>query len=144
MTSILLNLQLFLTQLLQDLWTSALAGTSFKDLTTLVSQLWLKGTFYNLTPDEIYFFTLILYINLHPDSSSPDSSYHEFGAFHLSPDWPLPISLTITVLLTLALEISLTAVSPLNWSPILRLVVGAAYAVSYCILLLGFYFLHIV
>lgn len=109
-----------------------------------MSQLWLKGTFYNLTPDEIYFFTLILYINLHPDSSSPDSSYHGFGAFHLLPDWPLPISLTITVLLTLALEISLTTVSPLNWSPILRLFVGAAYAVSYCILLLGFYFLHIV
>ena len=45
---------------LQDLWISAPIGTSFKDLTTLVSQLWLQGTFYNLTPDEIDFFTLIL------------------------------------------------------------------------------------
>ena len=60
MTWTLLNLQLFLTQLLQDLWTSALTGASFKDLTTLVSQLWLQGTFYSLTPDEIDFFTLIL------------------------------------------------------------------------------------
>ena len=51
MTWTLFNLQLFLTQLLQDLWTSALTGTSFKDLTTLVSQLWLQGTFYNLTLD---------------------------------------------------------------------------------------------
>ena len=49
MTWTLFNLQLFLTQLLQDLWTSAPTGTSFKDLTTLVSQLSLQGTFYNLT-----------------------------------------------------------------------------------------------
>ena len=55
MTWTLFNLQLFLTQLLQDLWTSAPTGTSFKDLTTLVSQLWLQETFYNLTPDEIDF-----------------------------------------------------------------------------------------
>ena len=51
MTWTLFNLQLFLTQLLQDLWTSAQTGTSSKDLTTLVSQLWLQGTFYNLTLD---------------------------------------------------------------------------------------------
>ena len=62
MTWTLFNLQLFLTQLLQDLWISAPTGTSFKDLTTLVSQLLLQGTFDNLTPDEINFFTLILYI----------------------------------------------------------------------------------
>ena len=51
MTWTLFNLQLFLTHLLQDLWTSSPTETSFKDLTTLVSQLWLQGTFYNLTPD---------------------------------------------------------------------------------------------
>ena len=51
MTWTLFNLQLFLTQLLQDLWTSALTGTSFKHLSTLVSQLWFQETFYNLTPD---------------------------------------------------------------------------------------------
>ena len=51
MTWTLFNLQVFLTQLLQDLWTSAPIGTFFKELTTLVSQLWLQGTFYNLTPD---------------------------------------------------------------------------------------------
>lgn len=39
MTWTTLSLQLFLTQLLQDLWTSAPVGTFFKDLTTLVSQL---------------------------------------------------------------------------------------------------------
>ena len=83
MTWTLFNLQLFLTQLLQDLWTSAQTETSSKDLTTLVSQLWLQGTFYNLTPDEIDFFTLILYTILHPNEhcSSSDSSNHQLGAF---------------------------------------------------------------
>ena len=87
MTWTLLNLQLFLTQILQDLWTSAPTGTSFKDLTTLVSQLWLQGSSYNLTPDEIDFFTLILYIILHPKKqcSSSDSNHHPLGAFS-----PLP------------------------------------------------------
>ena len=83
----LLNLQLFPTELLPDLWTSAPTGTSFKDMTTLVSQLWLQGTFYNLTPDEIDFFTFILYIILHPNEhcSSSDSSNHQLGASHPSP-----------------------------------------------------------
>ena len=87
MTWTLFNLQLFLTQILQDLWTNTLTGTSFKDLTTLVSQLWLQGTFYNLTPDEIHFFTLILYIILHPNEhcSSSDSSNLQLGAFCPSP-----------------------------------------------------------
>jgi len=79
-----LSLQLFLTQ--QDLWTSAPTGTSSKDLTTLVSQLWLQGSSYNLTPDEIDFFTLILYIILHPKKqcSSSDSNHHQLGAFPLA------------------------------------------------------------
>ena len=87
MTWTLFNLQLFLTQLLQDLWTSTPTGTSFKDLTTLASQLWLQGTFYNLTPDEIDFFTLILYVILHPKErcSPPDSNNHQLGAFPPSP-----------------------------------------------------------
>ena len=87
MTWSLFNRQLFLTQLLQDLWTSAPIGTSIKDLTTLVSQLWLQGTFYNLTPDKIDFFTLILYIILQPNEhcSSSDSNNHQLGAF-----FPLP------------------------------------------------------
>ena len=87
MTRILFNLQQFLTQLPQDLWTRALTGTSFKDLTTLVSQLWLQGTFYNLTPGEIDFFTLILCIILHPNEhcSSSDSNHHQLGAFCPSP-----------------------------------------------------------
>ena len=87
MTWTLFNLQLFLTQLLQDLWTSTPTGTSFKDLTTLVSQLWLQGTFYNLTPDEIDFFTLILYNILQPNEhcSSSDSNNHQLGAFFPSP-----------------------------------------------------------
>ena len=94
MTWTLFNLQLFLTQLLQDLWTSAQTGTSSKDLTTLVSQLWLQGTFYNLTPDKTDFFTLILYIILHPNEhcSSSDSSNHQLGAFSPRPDWPLCLS----------------------------------------------------
>ena len=67
MTWTFFHLQLFLTQLLQNLWTSTQTGISFKDLTTLVSQLWLQGTFYNLTPDEIDSFTLFLYIILYPN-----------------------------------------------------------------------------
>ena len=76
MTRTLLNLQLSLTQLLQDLWTSAPTGTSFEDLTTPVSHPWLQGTFYNLSPEEIDFFTLI-----HEHCSSSDSSNHQLGAF---------------------------------------------------------------
>ena len=84
MTWTLLNLQLLLTQLLQDLWTSAL--TSFEDLTTPVSHPWFQGMFYNLSPDEIDFFTLILYIILHPNEhcSSSDSTNHQLGAFRRS------------------------------------------------------------
>ena len=87
MTWTLFNLQLFLTQLLQDLWTSAQTETSSKDLTTLVSQLWLQGTFYNLTPDETDFSTLILYIILHPNEhcSPSDPNNHQLGAFFPSP-----------------------------------------------------------
>ena len=85
MTWTLFNLQLFLTQLLQDLWTST--PTSFKDLTTPVSHPWFQGMFYNLSPDEIDFFTLILYIILHPNEhcSSSDSTNHQLGAFCPSP-----------------------------------------------------------
>ena len=138
----LFNLRLFLTQLLQDLWSSALTGASFKDLTTLVSQLWLQGTFYNLTPDENDFFTLILYIILHPNEhcSSSDSNNHQLGAFSPRPDWLLSVSLTITALLILILAIGLVTVSPQDWPPILRLSMGIA-CVAGCVLLLGCYFL---
>ena len=140
MTWTLFKLQLFLTQLLQDLWTSAPTGTSFKDLTTLVSQLWLQGTFYNLTPDEIDFFTLILYIILHPNEhcSSSDSNHH-LGPSTPCSDWPLPVSLTITALLILILATGLVTVSPQR-PPIFCLSVGIAYVAS-CVLLLGCYFL---
>ena len=57
------------------------------------------------------------------------------------PDWPLPVSLTISALLMLVLALGLVTVSPQDWSPILHLFVGIAYGVS-CILLLGCYFLH--
>ena len=87
MTWTLLNLQLFLTQLLQDLWTSAPTGTSFEGLTMLVSQVWRQGTFYNLSPDETDLFTLILYIILYPNEhcSSSDATNHQLGAFFPSP-----------------------------------------------------------
>ena len=45
-------------------------------------------------------------------------------------DWPLPISLVITTLLTLALAIGLTTVSPRDWSPILHLFIGATYVTA--------------
>ena len=129
MTWTLCNLQLFLTQLLQDLWTSAPTGTFFKDQTTLVSQLWLQGTFYSLTPDETDFFTLILYIILHPNEhcSSSDSNHHQLGGFSPRPDWLLPVSLTIIALLILVLALGLGTVSPQDWPPSLHLSVGIAY-----------------
>ena len=135
MTWTLFNLQLFLTQLLQDLWTSAPTGTSFKDLTTLVSQPWLQGTFYNLTPDEINFFTLILYIILHPNEHCSSSDSNNFGLSAPCPDWPLPVSLTITALLILILAIGLVTVSPQDRPPILRPSVGIAYVASWLLLL---------
>ena len=97
--------------------------------------MWLQGTFYNLSPDEIDFFTLILYIILYPyeHSSFSDSSYHKLEAFCLS---PLPIFLAVTPLLTFA--IGLPTVSPGDWSPTLRLLVG----ITYCILLQGCYVLR--
>ena len=144
MTWTLLNLQLFPTQLLQDLWTSAPTGTSFKDLITPVSHPWLQETFYNLSPDEIDFFTLILYIILHPNEHVPPQiqTTTNLGPSAPRPDWPLPVSLTITALLILVLAIGLVTVSPQDWSPI-RLFVGITYVAS-CVLLLGCYFLHTV
>ena len=56
------------------------------------------------------------------------------------PNWPLPVSLTITALLILVLARGLVTVSPQDWPPILHLSVGIAYIVS-CVLLLGCYFL---
>ena len=56
------------------------------------------------------------------------------------PDWPLPVSLTITALLMLLLGIGLVTGSPQDWPLILRLSVGIAYVAS-CVLLLGHYFL---
>ena len=56
------------------------------------------------------------------------------------PDWPLPVSLTISALLILILAIGLVTVSPQDWPPILCLSMGIAYVAS-CVLLLGRYFL---
>ena len=57
------------------------------------------------------------------------------------PNWPLPVSLTITALLILVLARGLVTVSPQDWPPILHLSIGIAYIVS-CVLLLGCYFLR--
>ena len=62
------------------------------------------------------------------------------GPSAASPDWPLPISLTIIALLILVLSIGLVTVSPQDWPPILHLSVRIAYDGS-CVLLLGCYFL---
>ena len=56
------------------------------------------------------------------------------------PDWPLPVSLTITALLILVLAIGLITVFPQDWPLSLRLSVGIAYVAS-CVLLQGCYFL---
>ena len=55
------------------------------------------------------------------------------------PDWPLPVSLTVTAPLILLLAIGLVTVSHQDRPPILRLSVGIAYVAS-CVLLLGCYF----
>ena len=138
-----LSLQLFLTQLLQELWTSAPTGTSSKDLTTLVSQLWLQGAFYNLTPDEIDFFTLILYIILHPKKHcySLDSNHHQLGAFSPSPSLASPCLSNYNSTLKLNHCYRPGNCLPQDWPPSLRLSVGIAYVAS-CVLLLGCYFLR--
>ena len=112
MTWTLFNLQLFLTQLLQDSG-PAPAGTSSKDLTTLVSHLWLQGTFYNLTPDKLISllsFSTSFYILM---NSVPPQIQATTNLEHSAPctDWPLPISLIITALLILILAIGLVTVS---------------------------------
>lgn len=70
MTWTALSLQLFLTQLLQDLWTSAPTGIFFEDVTTLVSHLWFQGMFHNISLDKICFYPFILWILLHPNEHS--------------------------------------------------------------------------
>ena len=130
MTWTLLNLQLFLTQLLQDLWISAQTGTSSKDLTTLVSHLWLQGTFYNLTPADFSTSFYVLMNTVPPQIQTTTN----LGPFSLRPDC------LIISLLILTLAIGLVTVSPQDWPLILHLSVGIACIVS-CVLLLGHYFL---
>ena len=142
MTWTLFNLQLFLTQLLQDLWTSAPRGTSFENLTTLVSLLCLQGTFYNLTPDKLISllsFSTLFYILMNTVPPQIQATTN-LGPSAPRPDWPLPVSLTISALLMLVLALGLVTVSPQDWPLILHLSVGIACIVS-CVLLLGRYFL---
>ena len=94
---------------------------------------------FNLTPDKIDFFILILYILMNTVPSQIQATTN-LGPSAPCPDWPLPVSLTITAFLILVLAIGLVTVSPQDWSLILRLSVGIAYVVS-CVLLLGYYFL---
>ena len=61
--------------------------------------------------------------------------------FSPRPDWPLPVSLTITALLSLILAVGLVTVSSQDQPPSLRLSVGIAYVAS-CVLLLGCCFLR--
>ena len=56
------------------------------------------------------------------------------------PDYPLPISRTITVLSILVHAVGLATVFPQDGSPLLRLFIGITYVVS-CVLLLGCCFL---
>ena len=56
MTWTAVSLQLFLAQLLQDLWTSGPMGIFFEDVTALVSQLWFQGMFHNISLDLLLSF----------------------------------------------------------------------------------------
>ena len=58
------------------------------------------------------------------------------------PDWPLPVSLTISALLMLVLALGLVTVSPQDWPLILHLCVGIGYIASW-VLFLGCDFLCI-
>ena len=55
-----LRLQLFLEQLLADIWVSSAQGSTFKHVEDYISTLWLQGTFYNFYPFEIQFFSIVI------------------------------------------------------------------------------------
>ena len=55
------QMQLFLEQLLADIWVSGLQGSTFEQVEDYISTLWLQGTFYNFYPFEIQFFSIVFF-----------------------------------------------------------------------------------
>ena len=54
------RLQLFLEQLLADIWVSSPQGSTFEHVEDYISTLWLQETFYNFYPFEIQFFSIVI------------------------------------------------------------------------------------
>ena len=60
MSQLVSQLQLFLEQLLADIWVSSPQGSTFEHVEDYISTLWLQGTFYNFYPFEIQFFSTVI------------------------------------------------------------------------------------
>ena len=58
------RLQIFLEELLADIWVSSPQGSMLKHIEDYISSLWSLGTFYNFYPFEIQFFSIIIYLIL--------------------------------------------------------------------------------
>ena len=60
MSLLVSQLQLFLKQLLADIWVSSPQGSMFEHVEDYISTLWLQRTFYNFYPFEIQFFSIVI------------------------------------------------------------------------------------
>ena len=60
MSLLVSQLQLFLKQLLADIWVSSPQGSMFEHVEDYISTLWLQRTFSNFYPFEIQFFSIVI------------------------------------------------------------------------------------
>ena len=58
------QMQLFLEQLLADIWVLSPQGSMLEHIEDYISTLWLQGTFYNFYPFKIQFFSIKIYLIL--------------------------------------------------------------------------------
>ena len=54
------GLQLFLEQLLADIWVSNPQGPTFENIEDYIFTLWLQGIFYSFYPFEIQLFSIVV------------------------------------------------------------------------------------
>ena len=59
MSLLISRLQLFLEQLLADIWVSSHQGSTFEHVEDYIFTLWLQGTVYNFYPSEIQFLSIV-------------------------------------------------------------------------------------
>ena len=60
MSLLVSQLQLFLEQLLADIWVLSPQGSTFEHVEDYIFTLWLQGTLYNFHPFEIQFFSIVI------------------------------------------------------------------------------------